>query len=151
MEEKIKIIARNKVLHHDYEVLDELECGIVLKGTEIKSVRLGKVSIQEAYCQVKNEVLYIYNMHISPYDFGNIFNHEEKRDRELLVHAKEARKLGSRVKLEGLTIIPSMVYFKRGLCKVQVCLCRGKKKYDKREDMKNESARKQIDKAMKRG
>ena len=151
MEEKIKIIARNKVLHHDYEVLDELECGIVLKGTEIKSVRLGKVSIQEAYCQVKNEVLYIYNMHISAYDFGNIFNHEEKRDRELLVHAKEARKLGSRVKLEGLTIIPSMVYFKRGLCKVQVCLCRGKKKYDKREDMKNESARKQIDKAMKRG
>ena len=151
MEEKIKIIARNKVLHHDYEVLDELECGIVLKGTEIKSVRLGKVSIQEAYCQVKNEVLYIYNMHISAYDFGNILNHEEKRDRELLVHAKEARKLGSRVKLEGLTIIPSMVYFKRGLCKVQVCLCRGKKKYDKREDMKNESARKQIDKAMKRG
>ena len=151
MEEKIKIIARNKVLHHDYEVLDELECGIVLKGTEIKSVRLGKVSIQEAYCQVKNEVLYIYDMHISAYDFGNIFNHEEKRDRELLVHTKEARKLGSRVKLEGLTIIPSMVYFKRGLCKVQVCLCRGKKKYDKREDMKNESARKQIDKAMKRG
>ena len=151
MEEKIKIIARNKVLHHDYEVLDELECGIVLKGTEIKSVRLGKVSIQEAYCQVKNDVLYIYDMHISAYDFGNIFNHEEKRDRELLVHKKEARKLGSRVKLEGLTIIPSMVYFKRGLCKLQVCLCRGKKKYDKREDMKNESARKQIDKAMKRG
>ena len=151
MEEKIKVIARNKILHHDYEVLDELECGIVLKGTEIKSVRLGKISIQEAYCQVKNDVLYIYDMHISAYDFGNIFNHEEKRDRELLVHKKEARKLGSRVKLEGLTIIPAMVYFKRGLCKVQVCLCRGKKKYDKREDMKNESARKQIDKAMKRG
>lgn len=151
MEEKIKVIARNKILHHDYEVLDELECGIVLKGTEIKSVRLGKVSIQEAYCQVKNNVLYIYDMHISAYDFGNIFNHEEKRDRELLVHKKEARKLGSRVKLEGLTIIPAMIYFKRGLCKVQVCLCRGKKKYDKREDMKNESARKQIDKAMKRG
>ncbi len=151
MEEKIKVIARNKILHHDYEVLDELECGIVLKGTEIKSVRLGKVSIQEAYCQVKNDVLYIYDMHISAYDFGNIFNHEEKRDRELLVHKKEARKLGSRVKLEGLTIIPAMIYFKRGLCKVEVCLCRGKKKYDKREDMKNESARKQIDKAMKRG
>ncbi len=151
MEEKIKVIARNKILHHDYEVLDELECGIVLKGTEIKSVRLGKVSIQEAYCQVKNDILYIYDMHISAYDFGNIFNHEEKRDRELLVHKKEARKLGSRVKLEGLTIIPAMVYFKRGLCKVQVCLCRGKKKYDKREDMKNETARKQIDKAMKRG
>lgn len=151
MEEKIKVIVRNKILHHDYEVLDELECGIVLKGTEIKSVRLGKVSIQEAYCQVKNDILYIYDMHISAYDFGNIFNHEEKRDRELLVHKKEARKLGSRVKLEGLTIIPAMVYFKRGLCKVQVCLCRGKKKYDKREDMKNETARKQIDKAMKRG
>ena len=151
MEEKIKIIARNKTLHHDYEVLEELECGIVLVGTEIKSIRLGKVSIQEAYCQVKDGKLMIYNMHISAYDFGNIFNHDEKRDRELLIHAKEARKLGSRVKLEGLTIIPSMVYFKRGLCKIEVCLCRGKKKFDKREDMKQESAKRQIDKAMKRG
>ena len=151
MEEKIKIIARNKSLHHDYEVLEEIECGIVLKGTEIKSVRLGHVSIQESYCQVKDGILIIYNMHISPYDFGNIFNHEEKRDRELLVHKKEARKLGNRVKLEGLTIIPSMIYFKRGLCKIQVCLCRGKKKFDKREDMKQESAKKQISKAVKRG
>lgn len=151
MEEKIKIIARNKSLHHDYEVLEELECGIVLKGTEIKSVRLGKVSIQEAYCQAKDGKLMIYSMHISAYDFGNIFNHDEKRDRELLAHKKEVRKLGNRVKLEGLTIIPSMIYFKRGLCKVQVCLCRGKKKYDKREDMKQESAKKQIDKAIKRG
>lgn len=151
MEEKIKIIARNKTLHHDYEVLEELECGIVLKGTEIKSVRLGKVSISEAYCQAKDGKMMIYSMHISTYDFGNIFNHDEKRDRELLAHAKEIRKWGNRVKLEGLTIIPEMVYFKRGLCKVQVCLCRGKKKFDKREDMKQESAKRQIDKAMKRG
>ena len=151
MEEKIKVIARNKILHHDYEVLDELECGIVLKGTEIKSVRLGKVSIGEAYCQAKDGKFMIYNMHISTYDFGNIFNHDEKRDRELLAHEKEIRKWGARVKLEGLTIIPSMVYFKRGLCKIQVCLCRGKKKFDKREDMKQMSAKKQIDKVMKRG
>lgn len=148
--ENIKVITRNKILHHDYEILEELECGIVLKGTEIKSIRMGKVSIQEAYCQAKDGKFMIYNMHISPYDFGNIFNHDEKRDRELLAHAKEIRKWGQKVKLEGLTIIPAMVYLKQGLCKVQVCLCRGKKKYDKREDMKNEAARKQISRATKR-
>ena len=146
-----KIIARNKKATFEYFILDTIECGIVLTGTEIKSIRMGKVSIQEAYCQAKDGKLMIYSMHISAYDFGNIFNHDEKRDRELLAHKKEVRKLGNRVKLEGLTIIPSMIYFKRGLCKVQVCLCRGKKKYDKREDMKQESAKKQIDKAIKRG
>ena len=148
--ENIKVIARNKIVHRDYEVLEELECGIVLKGTEIKSIRQGKVSVQEAYCQAKDGKFIIYNMHIAIYDHGNIFNHEEKRDRNLLAHAKEIRKWGQRVKLEGLTIIPMMVYLKAGLAKIQVGLCRGKKKFDKREDMKQEAAKKQIAKMKKR-
>lgn len=148
--ESIKVITRNKIVHRDYEILEELECGIVLKGTEIKSVRQGKVSVQEAYCQAKDGKFMIYNMHIAVYDHGNIFNHDEKRDRNLLAHAKEIRKWGQRVKLEGLTIVPIMVYLKEGLAKVQVGLCRGKKKYDKREDMKQEAAKKQIAKARKR-
>ena len=148
--ENIKVIARNKIVHRDYEVLEELECGIVLKGTEIKSVRQGKVSIQEAYCQAKDNKFMIYNMHISVYDHGNIFNHDEKRDRFLLAHAKEIRKWGQRVKMEGLTIVPMMIYLKEGLAKMQVGLCRGKKKFDKREDMKQEAARKQIAKMYKR-
>ena len=148
--ENIKVIARNKIVHRDYEVLEELECGIVLKGTEIKSVRQGKVSVQEAYCQAKDGKFMIYNMHIAVYDHGNIFNHDEKRDRNLLAHAKEIRKWGQRVKLEGLTIVPMMIYLKDGLAKVQVGLCRGKKKYDKREDMKQEAAKKQIAKMSRR-
>ncbi|MBQ6817871.1 MAG: SsrA-binding protein SmpB [Bacilli bacterium] len=148
--ENIKVIARNKIVHRDYEVLEELECGIVLKGTEIKSVRQGKVSVQEAYCQAKDGKFVIYNMHIAVYDHGNIFNHDEKRDRNLLAHAKEIRKWGQRVKLEGLTIVPMMIYLKDGLAKVQVGLCRGKKKYDKREDMKQEAAKKQIAKMSRR-
>lgn len=148
--ESIKVIARNKVIHRDYEILEELECGIVLKGTEIKSIRQGKVSVQEAYCQAKDGIFTIYNMHIAIYDHGNIFNHDEKRDRLLLAHHKEIRKLGQRVKLEGLTIIPICVYLKGGLCKVKVGLCRGKNKFDKREDMKKETAKKQIAKAKAR-
>ena len=140
----------NRKAKFDYFIESELEAGIVLKGTEIKSIRQGKVSVQEAYCQAKDGKFIIYNMHIAIYDHGNIFNHEEKRDRNLLAHAKEIRKWGQRVKLEGLTIIPMMVYLKAGLAKVQVGLCRGKKKFDKREDMKQEAAKKQIAKMKKR-
>lgn len=146
---KIKIIARNKSAYHDYFILEELECGIVLQGTEIKSVRMGNVSIKEAYCQVKNGQLFIYDMHIALYDFGNIFNHQEKRDRILLVHHKEVRKLVQKVKLEGYTIIPLSVYLKDGLCKVNIALCRGKKKFDKREYMKKNDAKRQIEKFIK--
>lgn len=141
---KVKVIARNKNAYHDYNILEELECGIVLVGTEIKSIRLGKVSINESYCQIKNNKLLIFDMNISFYDQGNIFNHKEKRDRELLAHKKEIRKLGQKVKLEGLTIIPLSVYLKDGLCKVNIALAKGKKNYDKREDLKKEDARKSV-------
>ena len=139
---KIKIIAKNKRAHHDYFILETLECGIVLKGTEIKSIRMGKVSIQDAYCQIKNGSFLIHNMHIGKYDLGNIFNHEEKRDRALLAHSKEIRKMAQKIKLEGLTIVPLTVYLNEGLCKVEVALCKGKKSYDKRDDMKKEEMKK---------
>ena len=142
--EKVKIITKNKRAYFDYFILEEIECGIVLKGTEIKSIRLGKVSINESYCQIKNGRMVIYDMHISPYDFGNIFNHQEKRDKELLLHKKEIRKLSQKVKLEGLTIIPLSVYLKGGLCKVAIALCKGKKNYDKREDLKKNDINKEI-------
>ena len=140
---KIKIIAKNKRAYHDYFVLDTLECGIVLQGTEIKSIRMGKVSIQESYCGIKDGSLWLYDMHISKYDFGNIFNHDETRDRHLLAHKNEVRRSGQKVKLDGLTIIPLTVYLNEGLCKVEIALCKGKKNYDKREDMKKEEARKE--------
>lgn len=137
-----RTVARNKRVGHDYFILDTLECGIVLVGTEIKSVRNSKVSIQESYCQIKNGALYIYDMHIGKYDKGNIFNHNETRDRVLLAHKKQILKLEQKVKLEGLTIIPVEVYFVGGLLKVEIALCKGKKNYDKREDMKKETMKK---------
>lgn len=144
------VIANNKRIYHDYVIIEELECGIVLVGTEIKSVRMSNVSLQDSYCEVKNGNLYVVGMHISPYSFGNIFNHEEKRDRKLLAHKKEIRKFNQKVKLEGLTIVPVNMYFKQGLAKVKIALCKGKKKFDKREDMKKEEAKRQINKNIKK-
>lgn len=144
--EKIKIICKNKNAYHDYFILDELECGICLVGTEIKSIRLGKVSLQDTYCEVKKGELFICGMHISTYTYGNIFNHEEKRERKLLAHASEIRKLEQKVKLDGLTIIPLMAYFNQGLLKIKVALCRGKKKFDKREEYKKETIKREINK-----
>ena len=144
-----KVIARNKKASFEYFILDTIECGIVLTGTEIKSVRMGKVSIQEAYCQVKNNTMYIYNMDISKYTLGTLFNHKEKRDRVLLMHKKEIRKMAQKVQLEGLTIIPLSMYFKEGLVKVEIALCKGKKNYDKREDLKREAMNSDKKKALK--
>lgn len=149
MEKSKKIIARNKKASHEYFILDTLECGIVLTGTEIKSIRMGKVSIQDAYCQVKNNTLNIYNMHIAKYDLGNIFNHQETRDRVLLAHKKEIRKLAQKTVLEGLTIVPLTVYLSTGLVKIEIALCKGKKNYDKREDLKKEAIKKDVKKVMK--
>ena len=144
--EKVKIISKNKDAYHDYFILDELECGICLVGTEIKSVRQNKVSLQDTYCEVKNNELFVCGMHIASYAYGNIFNHEEKRDRKLLAHKNEIRKLAQKIKLDGLTLVPLSMYFKDGLCKLNIALCRGKKKYDKREDMKKETMKREIEK-----
>lgn len=134
----VKIITKNKRAYHDYEILDTYEAGIVLTGTEIKSIRLAKVSINDAYCHIKNGEMILINMHIAKYDKGTLFNHEETRNRVLLLHSSEIRKLEMKVKLAGLTIVPLEVYLKRGLAKVVIGLARGKNLHDKRKQLKEE-------------
>ncbi len=121
----------------------------MLTGTEIKSVRSTKVSINDAYCQIKNNELIIYNMHIAKYDKGNIFNHNETRDRKLLAHRSEIRKMIGKTTLEGLTIIPLEVYITEGLAKLKIGICKGKKNYDKRDDLREKDLQRQIDKSYK--
>jgi SsrA-binding protein len=145
-----KILVNNKKVAHDYYILETYECGIVLKGTEIKSIRLGKFSIKEAYVKItKNFEAYIINMHVAKYEQGNIFNHKETRNKKLLLGKKEIIKLSQKVQLEGLTLVPTKVYLKEGLCKLEIALCKGKKLYDKRETQRQKDATKRIEKMVK--
>ncbi len=139
-----KIISNNKSVYHNYFVEDTIEAGIVLTGTEIKSIRLGKVSINDAYCDFKNKEMLIVNMHISLYDKGNIFNHNPLRDRKLLLHKKEIIKLEYLQSKSGYTIIPLKVLIKNGLCKIEIGLCKGKKLYDKREAEKKKTVEREL-------
>ena len=135
----IKIIATNRKAHHEYFILESLECGIELTGTEIKSVRAQKVNINDSYCRIKKGQCFLENAHISKYKEGNINNHDETRDRRLLLHKQEIRKWANKLKLESsLTLVPLKMYLNSGLCKVEVALCKGKKLYDKRESLKEE-------------
>ncbi|MFA5542277.1 MAG: SsrA-binding protein SmpB [Bacilli bacterium] len=145
MENTIKVISRNKKAGHEYFILDTYEVGIVLKGTEIKSIRNNKVSIQDAYCQISNNELWIINMHIGKYEKGNIFNHEETRNRKLLAHSREIRKMVGKTTLEGLTLIPLEVYITNGMAKLKIALAKGKKAYDKRDDLKERSIKRDIE------
>lgn len=140
----MKLLVNNKKVAHEYFILDTFECGIVLKGTEIKSIRQGKFSIKESYVRVNNSELFIINMNITKYEYGNIFNHKEKREKKLLMSKREIIKLGQKVKLEGLTLVPTKVYLKEGLCKIEVALCKGKKLYDKRESQKEKDVEKRL-------
>lgn len=133
----IKIINTNRKAHHEYYILDTLECGIVLTGTEIKSIRAGKVNINDGFCKIKNGECFLENVNISKYKEGNIYNHEEKRIRKLLLNRIEIRRWANKLKLEdSLTLVPLKIYLKDGLCKVEVGLAKGKKLYDKRESEK---------------
>jgi len=145
----MKIISKNKKASHDYYLLDKYECGIVLKGTEIKSIRAAKVSIKDAYARIKDNEIFIVNMHIAKYNHGNIFNHEETRTRKLLLNKKEIIKITNKVNQESLTLIPTLVYLERGLCKVEITLAKGKKNYDKRQVLKQKDANRRMEKAMK--
>ena len=136
----------NRKAQHDYFVLETLEAGIVLTGTEIKSIRDGKCNIKDCYGIIRNREVFLLNMFVSPYKEGNIFNHEETRNRKLLLHKKEIKKVEEAVNLKGLTLIPLKLYFKNNILKVALGICRGKKDYDKREsikerDMKREALR----------
>ena len=133
----IKIIATNRKAHHEYFILETIECGIALTGTEIKSIRAQKVNINDSYCQIKRGECYLINANISKFKEGNINNHDEKRDRKLLLHKQEITKWYNRLRLESaLTLVPLKMYLTNGLCKVEVALCKGKKLYDKRESLK---------------
>ena len=130
-----KLIANNKKAHHDDFILETYEAGIALHGTEVKSLRMGKCSIKEAFIRVENEEVYIYGMHISPYEKGNIFNKDPLRVRKLLLHKYEIRKLLGKTKEKGMTLVPLKVYLKDSLVKVEIGLAKGKKLYDKRQDI----------------
>lgn len=139
----------NKKVNFDYEITDTYETGIVLTGTEIKSIRLGKANLKDSYAIIKNNEIYLLNMHISSYENGNRFNHEETRTRKLLMHKKEILKLKSKLEIEGFTLVPIKLYFKNGRAKILIGLAKGKKNYDKRESIKKKDIEKQILRDMK--
>ena len=140
---------KNKKAYFDYEILEEIETGIVLKGTEIKSIRNGKANLKDSYAIIKNNEIFILNMHISHYEQGNIFNHEETRTRKLLLHKKEILKLRDSLEQKGLTLIPLKLYFKGNKAKILIGLARGKKLYDKREAIKKRDNLIEIKKELK--
>lgn len=144
-----KTIAQNKKAFHDYFVEESMEAGIELTGTEVKSLRQGRVNLKDAWCSVINGELVINGMHISPYEQGNIFNKDPLRVRRLLMHKREIMRLFGLVKQDGYSLIPISLYFKGSMVKVQVGLCKGKKLYDKRQDLAEKAAKRDIERAMK--
>ena len=144
-----KIIAQNRKAYHDYFVDERYEAGIALFGTEVKSVRGGAVNLKDAYCTVKDGELYAIGIHISPYEKGNIFNREPRRDRKLLMHKREIAKLGGLMTQKGYTLVPLSLYFSGKNVKVEVGLCRGKKLYDKRDALAEKQTNREIDRRMR--
>lgn len=144
-----KTIAINRKARHDYELGERFEAGIALKGTEIKSIRQGKVNLKDSYISIRNGTATLKGMHISPYAFGNRFNHDETRDRQLLLHKKEILKLDQATRIKGFTVVPVRLYLAKGLAKVELALAKGKNLHDKRESAKERDAKREIAKAMK--
>ena len=139
----------NRKARYDYEILETYECGIVLKGTEIKAIRGGNANIKDSYGIVRDNEVFLLNMHISPYEQGNIFNHEETRTRKLLLNKKEIFKIRDAIQIQGFTLVPLKLYFSRGNAKIQLGICRGKKNYDKREAIKERDIKRDLDKKYK--
>ena len=148
-EKGTRLIANNKKAYHDYFIEDTYEAGIALVGTEVKSLRMGKCSIKESFIGIEKEEVYIYHMHISPYEKGNIFNKDPLRTRKLLLHKYEINKLIGQQKMKGYTLIPLRVYFKDSLVKVEVGLARGKKLYDKRDDIAKKDVKREAERDFK--
>ena len=149
MKDHIKLVANNKKAYHDYFIDDKYEAGIELFGTEVKSVRMGKCSVKEAFVKIDNGQVYVYGMHISPYEKGDIFNKDPLRVRKLLLHKSEIMKLNGKVTQKGYTLVPLQVYFKGSLVKVEIGLARGKKLYDKRADLAKKDQRRELEKDFK--
>jgi len=142
-------IAKNKKAWHDYHVLDQFEAGIELFGTEVKSLRQGRVNLKDSWCGIKNGEIFVHGMHISPYEQGNIFNREPTRVRRLLMHKRQIMHLFDENKKQGLAIVPLSIYFKNGRAKLQIGLCKGKKLYDKREDAARRDAKRDIERSLR--
>ena len=147
--ETIKLVANNKKAYHDYFVDEKIEAGLVLHGTEVKSLRMGKCSIKESFIRIENGEMFVYGMHISPYEKGNIFNKDPLRVKKLLLHKSEINKLTGKIKEKGFTIVPLQVYFKDGKAKMEIGLCRGKKLYDKRQDIAQKDMKREAEKEFK--
>ena len=147
--ESQKLIANNKKAYHDYFIEENYEAGIALHGTEVKSMRLGKCSIKESFIRIENGEVYVYGMHVSPYEKGNIFNKDPLRVKKLLLHRQEINRLAGKVAEKGLTLVPLQVYFKDGRVKVEIGLARGKKLYDKRQDIAKKDQRREAEKEFK--
>ena len=145
----MKLICQNKKASFDYFLLDTYEAGIKLTGTEIKSIRAGKVNINDAYIVVRNGKVFIVNMFVAKYDLGNIFNHEERRSRELLLHKSQINKVSGKLQTEGITLVPTKLHFVDALVKVEFAIAKGKKLYDKREDLKRKDLTREAQKAYK--
>ena len=150
-EKHIKIIAQNRKARYDYFIEDELEAGLVLKGTEVKSLRLGKAHLKDAYARVKDGEVYVYQMHIGPYPFAHYDNHDPLRPRKLLLHKREIKRLYGKVNEKGFTLVPLKIYFKDGKVKIALALVRGKRKYDKREAIRRRDEKREMDRARKEG
>ena len=147
--ESFKLIANNKKAYHDFFIDDKYETGIELFGTEVKSIRMGKCSIKESFVRIENGEVYIYGMHINPYEKGNIFNKDPLRVRKLLLHKTEINKLAAKIAEKGYTLVPLQVYFKGSLVKVEIGLARGKKLYDKRDDIAKKDQRREVEREFK--
>lgn len=147
--EERKLVANNKKAYHDYFIDETYEAGVALHGTEVKSLRMGKCSIKESFIRIENGEVFVYGMHVSPYEKGNIFNKDPLRVKKLLLHKYEINKLAGRVAEKGYTLVPLQVYFKEGRVKVEIGLARGKKLYDKREDIAKKDAKREIEREFK--
>lgn len=147
--ESFKLIANNKKAYHDFFIEDKYETGIELFGTEVKSIRMGKCSIKESFVRIEKGEVYIYGMHINPYEKGNIFNKDPLRVRKLLLHKTEINKLAAKIAEKGYTLVPLQVYFKGSLVKVEIGLARGKKLYDKRDDIAKKDQRREVEREFK--
>lgn len=149
-EDQYKVVATNRKAYHDYFIEEKFEAGIVLKGTEVKSLREGRVNLQDSYASVHEGEVFLHHCHISPYSHGNIMNHDPLRVRKLLLHKKEINKLLGKTQLKGLTLVPLRIYFsKRGQAKVELGLAKGKKLYDRRESLKTREAGREMERAIK--
>ena len=145
----IKVIAQNKKARHDYFIEETYEAGMALTGTEVKSIRLGKVNLKDCYADVKQGEVYVHNMHISPYEKGNIFNRDPLRDRKLLLNRREINKLIGYIQQKGYSLVPLQIYLSHGLVKMQLAVAKGKKLYDKRDDMARRDAKRDVERAFR--